>query len=164
MQAKNRPIWSPCFTVGEAHAYCSALQSTGGGSHQGCQIFLATTYQNGENIPITLNYTQKPLNMPNGSKIYQHLPSQDPPKLTQIGIFGLKTNHLAAQVVIALSRLLSVFSRHEFCTSANFFSKCWLHLCRGKKVSVVSQKVLDFILIMYLLEPLPLYTLIQTIM
>jgi hypothetical protein len=26
---------------------------------------------------------------------YQHLPSQDPPKFTQIVIFGLKTNHLA---------------------------------------------------------------------
>jgi hypothetical protein len=29
--------------------------------------------------------------MPNGQKyMYQHLPLQDPPKLTQIGIFGLK--------------------------------------------------------------------------
>jgi hypothetical protein len=28
-------------------------------------------------------------------KIYQHLPLQDPPKFTQIWIFGLKTNHLA---------------------------------------------------------------------
>jgi hypothetical protein len=40
---------------------------------------------------------------PNGHKIdqmgvnviYQHLPLQDPPKLTQIGIFGLKICHLA---------------------------------------------------------------------
>jgi DNA topoisomerase IB len=29
---------------------------------------------------------------------YQHLPLQDPPKFTQIWIFGLKTNHLAALV------------------------------------------------------------------
>jgi hypothetical protein len=28
-------------------------------------------------------------------KIYQDFPLQDPPKLTKIGIFGLKTNHLA---------------------------------------------------------------------
>jgi hypothetical protein len=28
-------------------------------------------------------------------KIKQHLPLQDPPKFTQIWIFGLKTNHLA---------------------------------------------------------------------
>jgi hypothetical protein len=29
--------------------------------------------------------------------VYQHLPSQDRPKFTQIGIFGLKINHLATQ-------------------------------------------------------------------
>jgi hypothetical protein len=32
---------------------------------------------------------------PNGHKIYQDFPLQDPPKFTKIGIFGLKTNHLA---------------------------------------------------------------------
>jgi hypothetical protein len=31
-------------------------------------------------------------------KIYQHLPLQDPPKFTQIWIFGLKANHLATLV------------------------------------------------------------------
>jgi hypothetical protein len=31
----------------------------------------------------------------NGHKIYQHLPSKDPTKLTQIGISGLKICHLA---------------------------------------------------------------------
>jgi hypothetical protein len=31
----------------------------------------------------------------NGHKIYQDFPLIDPPKFTQIGIFGLKTNHLA---------------------------------------------------------------------
>jgi hypothetical protein len=34
-------------------------------------------------------------NIQNGHKIYQDFPQQDPPKFTQIGIFGLKTNHLA---------------------------------------------------------------------
>jgi hypothetical protein len=34
-------------------------------------------------------------NIPNGRNIYQQFPIQDPPKFTQIGIFGLKTNHLA---------------------------------------------------------------------
>jgi hypothetical protein len=28
----------------------------------------------------------------------KHLPLQHPPKFTQIGIFGLKTNHLATQL------------------------------------------------------------------
>jgi hypothetical protein len=27
---------------------------------------------------------------PNGLKLYQHLPLQDPPKFTQTGLFGLK--------------------------------------------------------------------------
>jgi hypothetical protein len=49
--------------------------------------------------------TKRPLNIYNGRKIDQmvikytkifHL--QDPPKFTQIGIFGLKTNHLATLV------------------------------------------------------------------
>jgi hypothetical protein len=33
--------------------------------------------------------------MPNGHKIYQNLPLQEFPKFTKIGIFGLKTNHMA---------------------------------------------------------------------
>jgi hypothetical protein len=33
--------------------------------------------------------------IPNDHKIYQHLPLKESPKLTQIGIFGLKINHLA---------------------------------------------------------------------
>jgi hypothetical protein len=40
-------------------------------------------------------YTQWSQNIPNGHKIYQRLPLQDPPKLNQIGIFGLKINYLA---------------------------------------------------------------------
>jgi hypothetical protein len=35
---------------------------------------------------------------PNGHEIYQHFPLQDLPKFTQIGIFGLKTNHLATHI------------------------------------------------------------------
>jgi hypothetical protein len=41
----------------------------------------------------TINYTkwqklyQMAVDRPNGHKIYQHLPLQDPPKFTQIGIF-----------------------------------------------------------------------------
>jgi hypothetical protein len=33
--------------------------------------------------------------IPNDHRIYQPFPSQDPPQFTQIGIFGLKTFHLA---------------------------------------------------------------------
>jgi hypothetical protein len=59
----------------------------------------------GKIYQITVKYTKKPKNMPdgqkiyrpNGHKIYQHLPSQGRPKFTQIGIFGSKTNYLAIQ-------------------------------------------------------------------
>jgi hypothetical protein len=71
---------------------------------QGCQIFRGTIYQNGENIPndhkiyqSALKYTKWPENGPNGHKIYKHRQLQDPPKFTQIGIFGLKVYHLATQ-------------------------------------------------------------------
>jgi hypothetical protein len=54
---------------------------------------------------IATNYTKCPLNItkdrkigPSVHKIYQHLPLQDPPKFTQIWIFGLKTNHLTTLV------------------------------------------------------------------
>jgi hypothetical protein len=47
---------------------------------------------------MAIKYFQWPQNRPNGHKIYQHFPLQYPPKFTQIGIFGLKTNHLASLV------------------------------------------------------------------
>jgi hypothetical protein len=36
--------------------------------------------------------------IPNGQKIYQHFPFQDPPNFTQIEISGLKIYHLATLV------------------------------------------------------------------
>jgi hypothetical protein len=55
---------------------------------------------------ITRRYTKSPDDVANGRKIYQlgiqyryqHFPLQDPPKFTQIWIFGLKIYHLATQV------------------------------------------------------------------
>jgi hypothetical protein len=51
-----------------------------------------------QNIPnyhkiyqITTNYTKLPQNIPNGFKKDPHLQLQDPPKMTQIWTFGLKT-------------------------------------------------------------------------
>jgi hypothetical protein len=50
-----------------------------------------------QNIPIewkiyqmATKYTNCTENLPNDHKIYQHLPLQDPPKFTQIDIFGKK--------------------------------------------------------------------------
>jgi hypothetical protein len=75
------------------------------GTKQGCQIFLVTRYQKKENVPndhkiyqMENKYFQWPLNRPNGQKIYQGFPLQDPPKFTKIEIFGWKTNHLATLV------------------------------------------------------------------
>jgi hypothetical protein len=51
---------------------------------------------NGKNIP----NTKLLQNIPNCSKIYQHLPWQDPPKFTQIGIFGLKIYNLATLYIV----------------------------------------------------------------
>jgi hypothetical protein len=71
-------------------------------SEQGCQIFLDAWYQNRKNVQIEHNMyrmvTKSPktqLNIPNGHKMYQHYPIWGPENFSQIGIFGLKTNHLA---------------------------------------------------------------------
>jgi hypothetical protein len=76
---------------------------------QGCQVFLGTKFQNGE------KYARLTRTIPNVHKIdrksdqvaikyvYQHLPIQDPPKFTQIWIFGLKTNHLATLKLVAIT-------------------------------------------------------------
>jgi hypothetical protein len=48
---------------------------------------------------MALKYTKWLKNIPNDHKIYyQHFFIQGPTKFTQIGIFGLKTNHLATLV------------------------------------------------------------------
>jgi hypothetical protein len=52
-------------------------------------------YQNLGNIPNGHKVCQMAGNWPNGHEIYRHLPLLYPPKSTQIGIFGLKRNHLA---------------------------------------------------------------------
>jgi hypothetical protein len=74
-------------------------------SNQGCQIFLGTTYQNEGKKPINDNIYQMATKHTNGRKIYQtgrkidqHLPLQDPPKFTQIGIFGLNLATLFQRV------------------------------------------------------------------
>jgi hypothetical protein len=69
---------------------------------QGCQIFLGPNLPKREKyikwpqtISIGLNYTKRPLIIQKGRKIYQHFPFQGSPNYTQIGMFGLKINHLA---------------------------------------------------------------------
>jgi hypothetical protein len=70
------------------------------------RFFLVQTYQNGENIPndqklyhTAIHYAKWPKNIPNDHNILQHFPFQGPPKVTEIKIFGLKTNHLATLIL-----------------------------------------------------------------
>jgi hypothetical protein len=53
---------------------------------------------------MVIKYPKRLLNIPNGHKMYQYLPMYGPPKFTQIGIFGMKRNHLATlrQTFVAL--------------------------------------------------------------
>jgi hypothetical protein len=51
---------------------------------------MATTF-----TKMATKFTKWPLNRPNDHVKYQHLPLQDPPKFTQIGIFGFKICRLA---------------------------------------------------------------------
>jgi hypothetical protein len=44
---------------------------------------------------MAVKYTKWTSDLPNGRKIYHHLQLQDPPRFTQIWIFGLKRYHLA---------------------------------------------------------------------
>jgi hypothetical protein len=110
-------IWSPWLWVkdeidiGKQPALCRTAVAASKNNatpkpvdpdEQGCQSFRGTVYQNRENIPKShkiyqgaIKYIKRHENWPNSHKVYQHLPLQDPPKFTQIGIFGLNVNRLA---------------------------------------------------------------------
>jgi hypothetical protein len=53
------------------------------------------TFQNGE---ICTKSSKTKIHITSGHRKYQHFPYQGPPKYTQIGICGLKINHLATLV------------------------------------------------------------------
>jgi hypothetical protein len=88
--------------------------SSGQPAPQGSHIILSRTYQNVKKYQITRN-------IPNGSKIYQnehkiyHLPLHDPPKFTQIWIFGLKICHLATLLLQSIIGAIAACRkiRHE---------------------------------------------------
>jgi hypothetical protein len=44
---------------------------------------------------VVIKYPKCPQNVPNGHKIYHYFLIGGPENFSQIGIFGLKTNHLA---------------------------------------------------------------------
>jgi hypothetical protein len=97
---------------------------------QGCQIFLGARYQNRKNVPnehtiyqMVIKYSKCPLNVPNGHKIFQHFHIRDPEIFSQIGIFGLKTNHLATLVTTeALFEKKGLFFKNSLSQSRNPFA------------------------------------------
>jgi hypothetical protein len=72
---------------------------------------------------MTTKYAKWPLNISkgrkiptyigHGHKIYQDFPLQDPPKITNIGIFGMKINHLAT-LFKSLSAKRPTHERNDF--------------------------------------------------
>jgi hypothetical protein len=52
---------------------------------------------------MSIKYNKIPEKRTSVYKICQHFPLQDPPKFTQILMFGLKTNHLATLLVTLLA-------------------------------------------------------------
>jgi hypothetical protein len=82
------------------------------------------------------NYTKWPQSRPYSHEIYKHLQLQDPPKFTQIWIFGLKICHLATLVFVwpfhwfvsgCVARFLLVFKSSSclsvFCQSGKPLKK-----------------------------------------
>jgi hypothetical protein len=66
------------------------------------RFFLVHGTKAGKNVPnehkmyhMVIEYPKSPQNATDGHKITQHFPIEGTPKFTQIGIFGLKRNHLA---------------------------------------------------------------------
>jgi hypothetical protein len=59
---------------------------------------------------------------------------QDPPKFTQIGIFGLKTNHLATLVYMYLYQGGQMLLRNNrpICSPTHFLSKLSQNFYHGK--------------------------------
>jgi hypothetical protein len=68
--------------------------------------------------------------------LYQHLPFQDPPKFTQIAIFGLKLRHLAT-MAHTLSGALRTFRSHLQSVTVQFVI-CYLRL-RGGRAEISSE-------------------------
>jgi hypothetical protein len=61
-------------------------------AHRAARFLLVQQTKTGENIPNNhkIPIPKCPQIIPNGLKIYQHLPLKNPPKLTQIRIFGFE--------------------------------------------------------------------------
>jgi hypothetical protein len=60
---------------------------------------------------MVIKYPKRLYDIPNDHKIHQPFPTQNSPKFTQMGIFGLKRNHLATlMLIVNLSTFFAVLS------------------------------------------------------
>jgi hypothetical protein len=95
------------------------------GECQGCQIFLCPNIRNWEKIQqMTTNYTKWPLNIPNGHKIYHHLPIKGPPKFIQIWDFWFESKPSGNPGEC------TYVSLRKFFRKKHIFSGVWLHFGR----------------------------------
>jgi hypothetical protein len=62
------------------------------------RFFSVNITQTGKMYQMVIKYSICLYDIPNSRKIYQHFSILGPPKFTQIGIFGLKRNHLATPI------------------------------------------------------------------
>jgi hypothetical protein len=80
---------------------------------------------------------------PNGNVLYQHLRLQDPPKFTQIGIFGLKMCHLANLSRKVVSSVLGTYLGQALPGCS---------LLTGFSAEVLGEKLTAFEVIIFLLS------------
>jgi hypothetical protein len=73
--------------------------------------------------PLNISNGRK-IGRPNGHRIYQDFPLQDPPKFTKIGIFCLKTNHMATPAKITI--FIHVFTFWHITLSVNIYYKIYV--------------------------------------
>jgi hypothetical protein len=102
------------------------------------RFFLVQNTKTGKNIPnyyklyqMSIKYNKRPLNWPSVHKIYQQLPLQDPPRFTQIWIFGLKTNHLAALASTAVHYFALLVRRPAMTEQKSWLLvSVWVRFCQ----------------------------------
>jgi hypothetical protein len=100
--------------------------------------------------------------VPNGYKIYQHLPLQDPPKFTQIGIFGLKIYHLAILHHMSIKKFHSyggetfTFNRNDRGCQIKTKIPIWEGLV-VEAVGIFYSHLVNFPAIWYILWPIDIF-------
>jgi hypothetical protein len=93
---------------------------------------------------ITIKDTKSPQKIPNGRKVDQmaikctnNFHCKDPPKFTQTGILGLKTNHLATQIVLKVFFFLPRLTRRQMAGHSTY-------ICKHKHLYIYAMNICMF--------------------